>query len=145
MSSAGQKSTYGVIHPLNNCGQNFNNRGSQVSSQRKKPLPFGSGLLRLERTLEYWRTEGTVFLSTGLLFFLTIGPIKMQISAFGVITKLTTADDINSLNKNYGKTLRDKSNGRVRVLYASDTLPDLRELLRPLRHLCAHPTQLYET
>lgn len=69
----------------------------------------------------------------------------MQIRALGVITKLTTADDINRLNKNYRKALRDKSIRRVRVLDASDTLPDLRELLRSLIHLCAHPTQLYET
>ena len=69
----------------------------------------------------------------------------MQIRALGVITKLTTADDINRLNKNYRKALRDKSISRVTVLDASDTLPDLKELLRSLIHLCAHPTQLYET
>ena len=69
----------------------------------------------------------------------------MQIWALGVITKLTTADDINRLNKNYRKALRDKSISRVTVLDASDTLPDLKELLRSLIHLCAHPTQLYET
>ena len=37
--------------------------------------------------------------STGSLFFLTIGPTKMQIRALGVITKLTTADSMNRLNK----------------------------------------------
>ena len=72
----------------------------------------------------------------------------MQIRALGVITKLTTAEGMNCLNKTTEKryvTLRDKSNGPVRVLDTNDTLPGLRELLRPLIHLCAHPTQRYET
>lgn len=70
----------------------------------------------------------------------------MQIRALGVITKLTTADGMNRLNKiNEKRYVTNQMAVLDAVLDASNTVPDLRALQRPLRHLCAHPTQLYET